>query len=100
MDLSVQKVSGASLAREGTEGKMASIKSHPPKLSVGQGGPPETQVAHHLRSLRDAARAEWLALRCIGVHMVDSDRERRVAELNRHIRFLTEKIKQDERAHS
>lgn len=74
-----------------------SIRSRPPKLAIGNGGPPATPINHHLRDLRDAALAERSALSKGISPLSDSDRDRRITELNAHIRFLSTEIRRTER---
>lgn len=75
------------------------MRAHPPKITVGRGGPPPTPIAHDLRALRQAALNERLSLRKNKgqTGFSKSDRERRIDELSSHIKFLSEQIREAER---
>lgn len=74
-----------------------SLRSRPPNLNVGRGGPPQTSINLRLRELRETALAERVALRKGNGLLADSDLERRIAELNAHIKFLSEEIRRSEK---
>lgn len=80
--------------------KDVGLKTRPPRVTVGVGGPPATPIAHELRALRDTAVAARLALRRGKGDPAFSpdDRERRIEEFGVHIKFLSEQIREAERA--
>lgn len=82
------------------EAKMAGMRTCPPKISVGPGGPSPTPIAHDLRALRETAMNERFSLRKgkMKLGFSELDRERRITELSAHIKFLSEQIREVERA--
>lgn len=75
---------------------MTGMRTHPPKIDIGRGGPPSTPIAYDLRALRERALNERLSLRKNGRVGSESDRDRRITELSVHIKFLSEQIKEAE----